>query len=61
MKKLHEWCYLACVYELNFIEGCIRGYIFKTSDFDLHIELDEMHTNYHLKMLNITMMTVWCM
>jgi hypothetical protein len=61
MKKLHKWYYLACVYELNFIEARICGYIFKTLDFDLHIELDEMHTNYHLRMLNIAMMTAWCM
>jgi hypothetical protein len=62
MKKLHEWYYLACVYGLNFIiKARIPGDIFKTSDFDLHVVLDELHTIYHLEMLNITMMIVQCM
>jgi hypothetical protein len=58
MQKFHEWYYLACVYGLNFIEAQIPGDIFNTSDFDLHIKLAELHTIFHLKMLDITMMFV---
>jgi hypothetical protein len=58
MKKFHEWYYLACVYGLNFIEAKILVDIFKTSDFDLHVELVELHTIYRLKMVDITMMTI---
>jgi hypothetical protein len=61
VKKFHEWYYLACVYGLNFIEAHILGDIFKTSDFELNVELYELHTIYHLRMLNITMMTIFCM
>jgi hypothetical protein len=61
MRKFHEWCYLACVYGLNFIEAKILGYIFTTLDFDLHVEITELHTIYCLKMLDITTMIVWCM
>jgi hypothetical protein len=34
---------------------------FNTSNFDLHVELAELHTMFHLKMIDITMMTAWCM
>jgi hypothetical protein len=61
MQKLHEWYYLACVYGLNFIEAKIVGDIFNTSSFDLNVKHAELHTIYRLQMLNITMMTVWCM
>jgi hypothetical protein len=61
MIKLHEWYYLACVYGLNFIKAKIPVDIFMTSDFDLHAELAELHTIYHLEMLDITMITVWFM
>jgi hypothetical protein len=61
MQKLHEWYYLACVYGLNFIEAKIPGDIFNTLGFDLNVEPAELHTIYHLQMLNIAMMTVWCM
>jgi hypothetical protein len=61
MKKFHEWYYFACVYGLNFIEACILGDIFKTSDFEVNVKLYELHTIYHLRMLDITMMTVFCM
>jgi hypothetical protein len=61
MKKFHEWYYLTCVYELNFIEAHILGDIFKTSDLELNVKLYELHTIYHLRMLDITMMTVFCM
>jgi hypothetical protein len=60
MGKFHEWYYFACVYGLNFIEGKISGDIFRTADFDLHVEIAELHTIYHLRMLDITMMTVCC-
>jgi hypothetical protein len=61
MQKLYEWYYLACVYGLNFIEAKIPGDIFNTSSFDLNVKLAELHTIYHLQMLDITLMTVWCM
>jgi hypothetical protein len=61
MQKLHEWYYMACVHGLNFIEAKILGDIYNTSSFDLKVELVELHTIYHLQMLDITMMTVWCM
>jgi hypothetical protein len=61
MKKFHKWYYLACVYMLNFIEANVLGDIFKTSDFDLYVELAELQTIFHLKILDITMMTVWYM
>jgi hypothetical protein len=35
--------------------------IFNTLDFGLNVELTELHTIYHLQMLDITMMTIWCM
>jgi hypothetical protein len=61
MQKLYQWYYLVCVYVLNFIEAKIPGGIFNTTDFDLNVELVKFHTIYHLKMLNIIMMIVWCM
>jgi hypothetical protein len=61
MQKLHEWYYLACVYGLNFIEAKMPGDIFSTSSFDLNAKLAELHTIYHLQMLDTTMMIVCCM
>jgi hypothetical protein len=61
MQKLHEWYYLVCVCGLNFVEAKIPRDIFNTLDFDLNVELAKLHTVYHLQMLGITMMTVWCM
>jgi hypothetical protein len=61
MKKIHEWYYLACIYGLNFIKAHIPGDIFKTSDFELNVKLYELHTIYYPRMLNITMMTAFCM
>jgi hypothetical protein len=61
MQKLHEWYYLACVEGLNFIEAKIPGDIFSTSSFELNVKLAELHTIYHLQMLDITMMTICCM
>jgi hypothetical protein len=61
MQKLYQWYYLACVCGLNFIEAKIPVDIFNTSSFELNVELAELHTIYHLQMLDITMMTVWCM
>jgi hypothetical protein len=58
MGKFHELYYFACIYGLNFIETKIHGDMFKTSNFDLDVEIVELHNLYHLKMLNITMMTV---
>jgi hypothetical protein len=61
MQKFHEWYYLTCVYELNFVEAKIVGDIFNTLDINLNVKPAKMHTIYHLRMLNITMMIVWCM
>jgi hypothetical protein len=61
VKTLHEWYYLACVYVLNFIKTRIPRDVFKTSDFDLNVELYELHTIYHLRILDSTMIIVWCM
>jgi hypothetical protein len=61
MQKFREWYFLTCVYGLDFVEAKIPEDIFNTLDFDLNIELGELHTIYHLQMLNITMMTIWCM
>jgi hypothetical protein len=58
MWKFHEWCYLACFYGLNFVEAKIPRDIFKTLDFDLNVELAELHTIYHFQMLDITMIIV---
>jgi hypothetical protein len=60
MRRLHEWYYLACVCGLEFIEGCIPEAVFKSQTFDLNVELFELHTIYHFRMLDITMMTVFC-
>jgi hypothetical protein len=61
MGKFHKWYYLACVYGSILLKLKIFGHIFKTLDFDLHVKIIELHTIYHLKMLDITMMIVWCM
>jgi hypothetical protein len=58
--RIHEWYYLACVCGLLFIEGHISEAIFKSRSFDLNIELFEVHTIYRLRMLDITMMIVFC-
>jgi hypothetical protein len=60
LRRLHEWYYLAYVCDLQFIEGCIPEAGFKSRSFDLNIELFELHTIYRLRMLDITMMTVFC-
>jgi hypothetical protein len=57
IQNIHEWYYLACLYGLNFIEAKIHMDIFNTSEFILRVELAE----FHLKILDITMMTIWCM
>jgi hypothetical protein len=59
MGKFHKWYDLSCVYGLNFIEAKIAGHNFKISYFYLHVKIAELHTIYHLKMLDITMMTIW--
>jgi hypothetical protein len=61
MQKLHEWYFLACAYGLNFIEAKIPGDIFNTLDSDLNVKPAKLHTIYRLEMLDITMITVWCM
>jgi hypothetical protein len=49
------------VHGLNFVEANITEDIFNTLDIDQNVELTELHTIFHLQMLNITMMAVWCM
>jgi hypothetical protein len=61
MQKFHEWYFLACVYELNFVEAKIPGDIFNTLDFDPNVDIAKLHNIYHLEMLDITMMNIWCM
>jgi hypothetical protein len=60
LRRLHEWYYLACVCGLQFIKGRIPKVVFKSRSFDLNIKLFELHTIYRLRMLDITMMTVFC-
>jgi hypothetical protein len=45
---------------LNFVEAKIPRDIFNL-DFDLNVKLIELHTVYRLQMLEITMMTIYCM
>jgi hypothetical protein len=60
MRMLHEWYYLACVCDLQFIKGRIPEVVFKSQSFNLNIEMSELHTIYQLRMLDITMMVVMC-
>jgi hypothetical protein len=60
LRRLHEWYYLVCVCGMQFIESHIPEAVFKSQIFDLNVELFELHTIYRLRMLNITMMTVFC-
>jgi hypothetical protein len=59
-KHVREWYFLACVCELNFIETNIARDICNILDFDLNVDLAELHTIYSLQMLYITMMTICC-
>jgi hypothetical protein len=61
LRRLHEWYYLTCVCVLQFIKGLVPGAVFKSQSFDLNIELLELHNIYQLRMLDITMMTIFCM
>jgi hypothetical protein len=60
MRRLHEWYYLACICDLQFIKGRIPEAVFKSRSFDMNIEIFELHTIYRLRLLNVTMMTVMC-
>jgi hypothetical protein len=60
MRRLHEWYYLACVCGLQFIEGRIPEVVFKSHSFDLNVELFKLHTIYRLRMLDISMITIFC-
>jgi hypothetical protein len=60
LRRLHEWYYLACVCGLQFIEGRVPEAVFKSRSFDQNIKLFELYTIYQLRMLDITMMTVFC-
>jgi hypothetical protein len=60
MRRLDESYYLAYVCGMQFIEGCVPEVIFKSQSFDLNIKLFELHTICRLRMLDITMMTVFC-
>jgi hypothetical protein len=48
MQKFLERYFLACVYKLNFVEVKIPGEIFNTLDFDLNVDIAELHTIFHL-------------
>jgi hypothetical protein len=63
MRRLHEWYYLACLFQkqAQFIEGHIPKAVFKSQSFDLNVEIFELHTIYRLRMLDITVMIVFCM
>jgi hypothetical protein len=61
MQKIHERYDLAYLYGLNFIEFKIPVDILNIIDFDLHVELVGLHTIFHLKMLDVTMMSIQCM
>jgi hypothetical protein len=60
MTRLHEWYYDACVYGLQFIKSCIPEAVSKNQCFDLNVKLFELHTIYRLRMLDITIMKVFC-
>jgi hypothetical protein len=60
MRRLQKWYYLECVCGLQVIEGRVPEAVFKSQSFDLNIELFELHTIYRLRMLDITMMTIFC-
>jgi hypothetical protein len=60
LRRLHEWYYLACICGLQFIEGRIPEAIFMSRIFNLNIERFKLHTIYQFRMLDITMMTVFC-
>jgi hypothetical protein len=54
---MQEWYFLACQYGLTHIEGTIPREIFKLHDgFKLHVGFEELHTIFHLQMLDVTMM-----
>jgi hypothetical protein len=61
MRMLHKWYYIACVCDLQYIKGCVPEAVFKSRSFDVNIELFELYIIYQLRMLNITMMTIFCM
>jgi hypothetical protein len=46
MRRLHERYYLTCMCVLQFIEGRVPEAIFKSQNFDLNVELFELHTIY---------------
>jgi hypothetical protein len=48
-----------CVCGLQFINSLVPEAVFKSPSFDLNIELFELNTIYWLRILNITMMTVF--
>jgi hypothetical protein len=60
MRWLYQWYYLASICDMQFIEGRIPEAVFKSQCFDLNVELFKLHTIYRLRMLDITMMTVFC-
>jgi hypothetical protein len=59
LRRLHEWYYLACVYHLQFIEGRVPEAVFRSPNFNLNVELFELHTIYRLRMLDVTMKTAF--
>jgi hypothetical protein len=61
MRRLHKWYHLACVCGLQFIECHIPKIVFKSQSFDINVKLFKLHTIFGLKMVDITMMTIFCM
>jgi hypothetical protein len=37
MRRLHEWYYLACVCDLQFIEGRVFEAVFKSQSSDINV------------------------
>jgi hypothetical protein len=60
LRRLHEWYYLVCVCGLQFIKNRIPKVVLKSRSFDINIKLFELHTIYRLRVLDITMMIVFC-
>jgi hypothetical protein len=60
LRRLHKWYYLVCVCGMEFIEGRITEAVFKSQTFDLNVKPFKLHTIYRLRMLDITMMTIFC-
>ena len=62
MQKWHEWYFLACQYNITHITARVPAEVFNTTtDFELPVPIEEFHIIFNLKMMDVTMMTVWCL